>query len=491
MNQPNESAFRHWMRVTLFVVFLLLFTATAILTLLALFFDIGNLSDQAKERLTYVTLGEIAAGIVALFFDLFGLRRDPPPPAAQDKAASPSPPAVLPTAGEVPPQAPDLPPRQAVGDPLATSGFVRPLRDLERDFLEVLISSFTLSARGKGAELNIRFPDDAPTIWSAHGKRALEAAVLDQHQDDISDLQRRLEDFLASPRGEPFRFESERIRFRYASGGTLPIVEIENQPYYCLIYREVRPIGWNIVNGGTDTYAELLQPVKAMERELSEELIIIDPAERQRITLESRKDFPEFTLMKELMGDLFPRLDLQSLEEIQPEVRLEHGPDSLTVQIGSGAPRRTENIFLNINATDLGIEIDRIVRFEVSKECIFIDGELCYGHVPGHHAVNAPIGLFAVSRLDRVLATGGGRFEPDFFFWNAKHHSGARFEEIVWDRFIPSMAMNLTQAEQEYFRTEKDQGRAFDLCPVTRSIIKRRPRGGVGLTPAHPAEEIP
>lgn len=65
-----------------------------------------------------------------------------------------------------------------------------------------------------------------------------------------------------------FLHNDENFPFRYASGGTLPILRMEGQGYYCFFYRDIFPIGWNIANGGCCTREELLNPQMTIEREL-------------------------------------------------------------------------------------------------------------------------------------------------------------------------------------------------------------------------------
>jgi len=55
--------------------FLVIFILTSVLTLLALFFDLGTLTSAERAALLSATLLEVAAGIVALFYSTFRLVR--------------------------------------------------------------------------------------------------------------------------------------------------------------------------------------------------------------------------------------------------------------------------------------------------------------------------------------------------------------------------------------------------------------------------------
>jgi hypothetical protein len=121
----------------------------------------------------------------------------------------------------------------------------------------------------------VSFDGTTPAIRSRRGSLAVRSAIPD-HASKAAEYQAELDAFLLGCEGRKYEFSDPDFPFRYASGGTLPIVGFENEEYYCFFYREVHPIGWNIANGGCDSLIELLNPLYTVERELREELLIID-----------------------------------------------------------------------------------------------------------------------------------------------------------------------------------------------------------------------
>ncbi len=73
-----------------------------------------------------------------------------------------------------------------------------------------------------------------------------------------------------------YHFEDKHFPFRYANGGVLPIIKIKKKDYFCLFYRAVFPVGWNIANGAANTIDDIRNPVNIIHREFSEEFIIAD-----------------------------------------------------------------------------------------------------------------------------------------------------------------------------------------------------------------------
>lgn len=289
----------------------------------------------------------------------------------------------------------------------------------------------------------------------------------------IEECQRALNAFLIGGHGQSLRIDKPPLMFRYANGGTLPILNIKGETFYCLIYREVHPIGWNIANGGSDTSDELLHPEEIMKRELREELIIIDSEAKTRFVFEKTIDHPEFLLVRDLIKVHFPDLRIQELQEESVDPTWLSGPDELVVSIERQAPVRTSGCYVNINAIDLGIEIDRAMEITLGHWPQIMDGELSESEPGKPRLVNAPVGLFKIDRLQAILKErpeGPGKFEPDWIYWGGQRYEGAQTDYVVKTLFLPTMEKQLGKAQLDYYWDTPDK---YDLCPVTRNIIRR------------------
>jgi hypothetical protein len=348
--------------------------------------------------------------------------------------------------------------------------FVRPLHLAENHFLELLLTRFTLRRRQKGAELQVTFDDDTPAITLRQAKHEV-LGNIDKFSAKSSGLQQTLEAFLVDQKGEEFIHDDPGFPFRYGSGGTLPILRMGDEEYYCLFYRDIFPVGWNIANGGTDSREELLNPVETIRRELREELIILDLHQDIRYVFKDdygkRLDRPEFEVARRFWQKRFKHLDFESFEELEIPVKFLEGPDSLMINY-SGKDQKNNTVsgcFLNINATDFGIEIDRVGKLHVDKEVILCDGEIIQDHL-----VNRPVGLFAVEQLNQMFRDGATEFIPDRFFYNAKSYPGNELKELVIKECLPEIVpvRTLQEIKQWQEATEK-----YDLCPVTRNIMRR------------------
>ena len=118
---------------------------------------------------------------------------------------------------------------------------------------------------------------------------------------------------------------------------------MDGQDYYCLFYRGVKPVGWNIANGGAESVAELLDPLANIERELREELIVVDPAQGSRYVFDwtegRRYDHPDFAAARTIWETLFRRADFPDLQELPLPLKwLGCGHDTVIIRCDKGKP---------------------------------------------------------------------------------------------------------------------------------------------------------
>jgi hypothetical protein len=350
------------------------------------------------------------------------------------------------------------------------SDLIRPLELAENNYLQVLLSRFSLTRRGMGAELNLRFDARTPTIWLRQAKSYLNKE-LRKSPEKIERYKEELNRFLISGQGTSYEFDDPDFPFRYGSGGTLPVIKIGVQQYYCLFYREVHPVGWNIANGGCDSRQELLNPWETVERELREELIVIDPKLKLRYLLDPHEhrtvDHPDFATAWRLWQPRFQELNFPRFKKSRLLAGWLGGPDSLRVQFDSREPVASRGCFLNINAEDFGIEIDRVAKLALDEGAILCDGEAMHGCLQ-----NRPIGLFEVERFSEAFVDGSTRFVPQWIFYNARRRVGAELVTITeqYRNYLKDLKVEMDT--EDFQRAEKD-GREYDLCPVTRSLVAR------------------
>ena len=385
--------------------------------------------------------------------------------------------------------------KQPLSPSLSRLPVVQPLERAYDYLLQLLITRFRLVRQDRpvGTRLEVSFDRSTPSIWNGQGKEALRMRI-PNFRRRARELQTQLDEFLIKHVGRSsYEYDDGSFPFRYVSGGTLPVVQIGRQRYYCLFYREIEPIGWNIANGSADSFHELLDPRDTVRREFGEELLIINPKKRTRCVFQwaanELAEWPGFSVARGLFQRHYPGLNIGECRELHCNPKWEDGPDSLLVSCEGEETRLITGCFLNINATDFGIEIDRVANIKLEKEVVIFDGEI-NGNVP----VGAPIGLFPVDELDSaILDEKQTSFKPTSFFFDAERHdNGANLlPRIIEDVYIPRLLGHkvLLQEQVKCWKAADKAEMAFDLCPVTRSLIlryikKRRTAPTVSRVPA-------
>lgn len=445
-----------------FYSFLVIFILTAILALAATFFDIGNISENHKGILFSSLILPVTTCMIALFKASFKIK-------------------VTETKW---------------GDFLIQSlravllKGIAPLHSIEQRFLQVLVDDFQLKREGNGVHLEVRFDNNVPAIWTDRGKREFKSRFIEHSGVDLDEIQYELDQVLIAGDITEYKHEEKRCPFRYASGGALPIVTIGETQYYCLIYREISPVGWNIANGGCDSREELLNPSLAIERELNEELIIFDPEKKIQYFFNKFYDLPDHNMVREyLRNQQFPPGYYEFSETVNALTQFEKGPDILSVTVDGGGSNTVKDCFVNINATDTSIELDKIANIKVSKDAIFIDGEIAQ-YYPTLEIVNAPIGLFKKDEFDAKIRAGSHRYIPNVFFQNARRFplntiitSSGKVDPALEESIIESALIEridgfinrqaIMPELLKEFNERREQGEIYDLCPATRSIISR------------------
>ncbi len=353
----------------------------------------------------------------------------------------------------------------------SNSDLVLPLHLAEAAFLEVLLPRFELTreSSGNGVQLQVEFDGNTPAMWNRKGR---ENARRKMARFDKKSARYKAELDKVLLQGEPgsFHHSDPGFPFRWASAGALPILNRGKSEFYCLFYRDIFPIGWNIANGATDTGAELLDPLQTLEREVGEELVILDRKERKRYVLRPDRDTlldrPEFAVFRQLWHQQFPKLDIAKFQTAQLPLRWEKGPDQVKVRMGEQS-RELDNCFVNINAADFGIELDRIARITVNDRLVLCDGEVTAGR-----ALNRPVGLFNVQRLQEEIREGRTSFRPDFFYQGGERYEGKEIRNRLKTVLLPEMETWRSSHDVARFRRTAEAER-LNLCPVTNSIIRR------------------
>ena len=364
--------------------------------------------------------------------------------------------------------------------------WIRPLNEAENHFLEVLVDSVSLKRKrdGSGASMAVTFDSDAQTIWNRRGKDEIRERVIPDFSIQWPEIAEKLEAFFFGNSAQAnCELPGKTFPFRFCSGGALPLITIGDKQYYRLHWRDIHPVGWNIVNGGSDNVLEMLDPQRIIYRELLEELLIFDinDSDIRQLTpliengpawLENPREAEVLRLWK--IRFLQNGMKFDSIRQDRLPLGWMQGPDDLKVTfvdrkknvVQNGGAR---NVFLNVNAEDFGIEVDCVVRLRLPETAVICDGELLEGVL-----LNSAIGLFEMQAMHQALRDGKTEFKPDILFHGGRRYDDSDLQHVI-SQFQEEKSRNglLRDPEKKQLEEARCQKREFDLCPVTRNILRR------------------
>lgn len=353
---------------------------------------------------------------------------------------------------------------------------------------EVLLPSFKLEKTGSNYKLFVDINEECRVIQTKQ-EREEQRCKMQKHKQYISNFKKDFKRFIEGQPTQPFCFDQStfpNLTFRFVSGGTLPIIQQDGKNYFCMFYRDIFPIGWNIANGASDNYQELLRPDDTIERELREELLIINPEKpwkdkkgkgvRYYFPVEglNAQDHPDFAAARRLWQKILTEYEFEKLTTEAINLEWFDGPDEVSVRISSQhRSGQASRCFVNINVEDFGIEIDRIIKINFNEGDIILDGEISNSSL-----LNRVVGLFEVEKIENESEKG--KFMPDFCFHTGIKKVGSTEAKEEIDKFLLETKSIRTNQQISFYENQENK---YDLCPVTRTLMKRytearRKKGG-------------
>lgn len=387
---------------------------------------------------------------------------------------------------------------------------VAALHRAERRCLQALVREFELvRIEGDGLTrfaLHLAIDDETPAIWNEAGVRHVKAANCPR---EVLERQGELDAFffqggkdLASD--THLKVEARRMDFRYGSGGTLPVVVLDEKErtgakgkaegkdgkrYYALAFREIDPVGWNLLNGGTDNRRELMNPGLACEREFLEEFVVLGTQRRARLPLAGREgaaaEDPAQAMALRLWDKRHPGRGFRTEDPRKLDVAWVDGPDRVIVRMGDADCEPCGGVFLNVNAEDAGIEVDRVATIVLPRGAV-----VCFGEVADGKLVDCPIGLFEVGRFPADAAPEAlarTELRPDWFFFGGALRKKQDFDGVMAKEFPAEMEAALGKDGLRDLEEARAGNRMLGLCPVAARAILRHRRWEAERGAAQPA----
>lgn len=363
---------------------------------------------------------------------------------------------------------------------LRNKPFVYRFGDSFDEFIQVLVDDFTLTRDEQGKCMQFQINDNTLSIRDPKARRQLNLVLLKGNKHGSNTMQEKLKKFEDDDQILSYRFDCSNFPFRYANGGVLPIIRIDKKDYFCLFYRAVFPVGWNIANGAANDIDDIRNPVGIIHREFSEEFIIADHKKKILYVFDAHNESTMRGTQEqalELWNDEFNKGNLNTYTRRSIPLKWIEGKDKLELRYGNKVYSH-EGFFLNITTGDNAIELDKIALINLMGRFSFYDGEIDFvkdeAGISTGHLLNRPIGFFPVKKFLKNL-DGNKRFEPEFYYSSGELHKGKGVHERLMKNHIQRHKhVGLRTKDQDIpYREAIKKQTHLNLCPITRAVANQ------------------
>jgi hypothetical protein len=363
---------------------------------------------------------------------------------------------------------------------LENQQFVHRIGDSYDEFVQVLIDHFILSRDDNGKMLQFEIHNNTMAIRDPKARYLLNQFIGKcTNKEKVRKLLKKIAEFEKDKNLLSYQFDATAFPFRYANGGVLPIIKVRKKDYFCLFYRAVFPVGWNIANGAANNIDDIRNPVKIIHREFSEEFIIADHDNKILYIFDSGDNDVMVGTQEtayQLWNDRLNLNDLSKYERKSIPLKWILGNDKLRFKYGKDQ-FSYDGFFVNITPEDNAIELDKIALINLTGKFSFYDGEV--GFISDEEGntesflLNRIIGFFPVNKFLNNL--GNNLFEPEFFYHSGKKYPGKYFKSILKEEYLKlhcKSGFRSRNQHKKYLETVRSNT-DLDLCPITRAITEK------------------
>ena len=300
--------------------------------------------------------------------------------------------------------------------------------------IAVLQSPLTICRRNGGTTLEIDLRNQRYAIYDNIGKRYLTSRFVPELQADRTQKCRvesaEITAFLRSKTASGTQ-RTTIPGLRWASGGALPIVTYDSRDWFCLFHRDIGPLGWNLANGGSEFADEWVNLRHLIYREMTEEVVVCDGIPTGGAVLNHyRLDFDHNWFPKKRTPadelctrhhELRRRVDDIEIQwnqihrRIQPIDHTSHKvhviDDVVHGVFATGPADDTDDILIAVNPFELGVEVIRLIRFDLQPGEYILDGEVVRSRF-GDYLARRPVGLVSVDFLKNRFRNNGESLGP-------------------------------------------------------------------------------
>ncbi len=262
------------------------------------------------------------------------------------------------------------------------------------------------------------------------GKKQINNEHVQKNIERLKEIEIELQNFLLNVydvKNNKFILSLNKMPLRWASGGVLSIVNYKRKKWIPMFFRDIQPYGWNISLGSTersffgnkpdfDKYEnELNSPLNYIEREFLEETLVLTGVPEESRNCKARY-FKSLTnsLDDKTLLDTQNYNDHINLRDKYDNFNIVFDRDkyiapnllnsNMEVQVKKNNKEwTTSNIFICFNLLELGIEVVKVIEYDLEDNDYILDGEVL--EKDGiKELVRMPIALISLDYLNKEFS---------------------------------------------------------------------------------------
>lgn len=317
--------------------------------------------------------------------------------------------------------------------------------------IELLNEPITLEREGGQTLVKIDRRNVSQCIITNAGKTEAVLKYVAGNEDALRKEDKEIQHFLNGTSSESRKIINLRdlhLRLRWASGGVLSIVTIDGKDYVPLLFRDIRPYGWNLMLGSTERCFkengkldpsfgiedEWDDPLSYLRREFLEETLVIDdvPTPEESSVFKKFEVHPKEFVRLQPPGwrDRVRRFAEEQAVQREKEdkftikwdtpipLKIRPGEGNARVQIFSSSRKRwlppTDDVLVAFSLLDLGIEVIQVYKYSLEPNDYMLDGEILQDKADRKELVRMPIALISCSYLAEIFGQNEGWYHYTF-----------------------------------------------------------------------------
>lgn len=290
--------------------------------------------------------------------------------------------------------------------------------------IRIIRSGLEIRSTPEGPVLSVTLGKDDWAVYNNKGKRWLKDNPPDGRPYDWSGLEEAFDAAVleAESRRDHWRTQvGVGFPLRWASGGCLPIVTRGGTQWAACFFRDIKPKGWNLANGGSESIREQELVRRVLRREFREELLVVDQDPLGRSGRQPRAVGVRALLWAGESPRGLPTSEGLGLRRTHDRLTLLEHPGAHDGQVIEVTPVPTpwrvrvvstdsrvewlDHVLPSIDAMELGVEAIQVVHLRLGTDDVLLDGEVLE-KVPA--LARRPVVLLHLGSLrDRFHTTGG------------------------------------------------------------------------------------